>query len=360
MDKNAGIVSLAVGFPDQVRTNDYYREKYPQQVAAAEDKGTLARMFPKDEVARTDAFSVEMSRYFGDVFRGAQRRRVLAPGDTALTIETKAAREALHAAKIGAGDVELLMVSSFPADQKGVGNAVFLARELGTKRPAWNIESACTSSIAMLQTASALVTSGQYRNVLCTVSCTYSRISEESDSFAWFCGDGAASFLVSSVPGNQGLLGTHAIATTETADALYFADVTGADGKVRSLAQAAPGSGKVIRDTAEWHLRECCETAARKAGVRISDLDMFICGTQVAWLTAFAARVLGLDAAKTHNIYPEYANIGGALVPANLHSAARRGKIKKGDLVMIYNFGGVSTASASVLRWGDVQLGRGD
>jgi 3-oxoacyl-[acyl-carrier-protein] synthase III len=33
------------------------------------------------------------------------------------------------------------------------------------------------------------------------------------------------------------------------------------------------------------------------------------------------------------------------------------GKIRENDLVLMYSFGAASSASASVMRWGDVALG---
>ena len=42
--KPAGIKAIAVTFPDTIRTNDYYRQHYPEMVAQAEKK-TLAQTF---------------------------------------------------------------------------------------------------------------------------------------------------------------------------------------------------------------------------------------------------------------------------------------------------------------------------
>src|SRR5207302_10391987 len=128
---------IAVSLPETVRTNDYYKERYPDQVAALAEK-SLGKLWKKDAVtgeahakpARTDAFSVEMAAYLDDPFRGTVERRVVRPGETALSLEKSAAERALGAAKMSANDVDLMIVSSFQPDQLGVGNAAFLARAL--------------------------------------------------------------------------------------------------------------------------------------------------------------------------------------------------------------------------------------
>jgi 3-oxoacyl-[acyl-carrier-protein] synthase-3 len=89
----------------------------------------------------------------------------------------------------------------------------------------------------------------------------------------------------------------------------------------------------------------------------MNDVDFLVCGTQGAWIHKFAASALGIDPERTITLYPQIGNIGAAMIPVNLHTAASRGLIKPGDLVMLYNFGGVSTAAAAVVRWGKTALG---
>jgi 3-oxoacyl-[acyl-carrier-protein] synthase-3 len=57
------------------------------------------------------------------------------------------------------------------------------------------------------------------------------------------------------------------------------------------------------------------------------------------------------------NLYPIYANVGPALAGLNLFHAAQWGKLKKGDKVLVYSIGSVSSCCAVVMRWGDVALG---
>ena len=48
MHQSVGIRSLAISFPSVKRTNDYYRNKYPEKVAQAEQE-TLAMIFAATE-----------------------------------------------------------------------------------------------------------------------------------------------------------------------------------------------------------------------------------------------------------------------------------------------------------------------
>ncbi len=355
----AGMTSLAVSLPNTVRTNDYYREKYPDIVAAAERR-TLAKLWAKHDLGSPDLdpFAAAMEPYLRDPFRGTVERRVLAPGESALSLEVSAAKKALSAAGMTPGDMDLLMVCSFLPDQLGVGNAAFIARELGIKRSAWNIESTCSSALVAYQTACALIEANHHRNVLVVISCTYSRVSDETDTLSWFLGDAAGAFVVARVPANEGLLGFTTVNTTATCDTFYYRAEEQSAGEPRVRIQCTASTGRIMHETAAPYLLECCEGAVKQAGVKLKDIDHFVFNTPTAWHTDFATRALGVDPARTVNTYPLYANVGAALPLVNAHHAATQGKIARGDLVLFYSVGSVSTTSAVVTRWSDVAVPR--
>jgi 3-oxoacyl-[acyl-carrier-protein] synthase-3 len=346
-----------VAFPETVRTNDYFRERYPELVASAESKA-LARVFsPQDESLQLDTWEREMLPYLTDPFRGAVERRVLSPGETALTLEVRAAREALDATGLAVDDVDLAIVSSFTPDQLGPGNAAFLARELGLRGTAWNVESACSSGLVALESATALVETGRYETVLVVISCSYTKVSDYTDTLAWFLGDGAGAFVVGRTPDGTGVLGTMSTNTASTCDTFYNELVADDDGVPHIYIRASKATGRILRDTAEGSLRQTCEGALMSAGVDLADIDFFVCNSPVAWYPQFCARVLGVPPDKTISTYPLYSNVGPALMTANLFHAAQDRHIKAGDLILVYTIGSVSTAGAAVMRWGQVGLG---
>lgn len=357
---SAGMRSLALAFPSTVRTNDYWREHYPDLVATA-DKRTLAKLWSApstpEEAAQQHPFDLEMGPYLSDAFRGAVERRVLSDGQTPLSLEVEAARRAMRAAGLGPGDVDLLITSSFFSNEIYIGNAAFLARELGLTCAAWNLETACSSSVVSFRTACSLVRDGEYRRVLVVTSCNYSQLADEADTLSWFLGDGAAAFVVSEVPDGAGYVAGHTVHTADTCGSFFLQMVVDEETKQpRMRMLTGEGSGKVLRETAIPYLRECCEGAARRAGVSLDDIDFFVFNTPTAWYSRFCARALGVPQDRTISTYPIYANTGPVLMPSNLYHAAREGRVKPGALVMLYAVGSVSSASAAVVRWGDVAL----
>lgn len=351
-----GISSLALSFPSIRLKKDYYRENYPDLVAAAEQK-SLARLFWLGDFPNSNEYELEMMPYLKDPFRGTVERRVLGPGESSLTLEYRAAMDALDAAKLSPNDVDLLLVASFLPEQIGFGNAAFLARQLGMSCAAWNLDATCASTPIALQTACALVQAGGYRNALVVISCTYSRFFDKNDTLSWFFSDGAGAFLVSEIKPTQGILGSKTVNTSVLCDQFPFKLTQDEQGNALLRMQVLKGTNKVVGETAVELLSTCCFGAIAAADVTLEQIDFFIFNTPTAWFANFCTRVLGIDPERTINIYPLYANIGPTLSLANLYHAAQLGKIRENDLVLIYGFGAASSASASVMRWGDVALG---
>jgi 3-oxoacyl-[acyl-carrier-protein] synthase-3 len=351
-----GISSLALNLPSLTRKKDYYIEKYPEIIAQAEQK-SLARLFSLAGTPPSNEFDIEMMPYLSDPFRGTVEQRILSAGESSLTLEYRAARNALDAAQLSVEDIDLMLVASVWPEQVGFGNAAFLAHELSFKGAAWNLDAACGVTPVALQTACALVRAEEYNKVLVVISCTYSRFFDENDSLSWCVSDGAGAFVVDKLRFNQGLLATKTINTSLWRHGLFSTIKGDEQGNPLVRMQIGKEANKLFRETAKDMLLTCCKGAVATVGVSLEQIDFFLFNTATAWFANFCIRVLGIDPERTINLYPQYANAGPVLTVANMYHAAQLGKIRENNLVLIYGFGAAGVASASVMRWGKVALG---
>jgi 3-oxoacyl-[acyl-carrier-protein] synthase-3 len=347
-----GIRSLAINFPSVIRTNEYWRKKFPHLFA--QEKVRKAKL--SNSTNGIDIWSQEVAPYLSDPFRGNVERRVLSSDESSLTLEYGAAKDALNAAKLSPDQVDLMIVTSLFGEHVGLGNASYLARQLELHCPAWNLESTCSSALVALQNAQALIQTGIYRNVLIVVSQIGSNSVNEEDTLSWSMGDGAGAFVVDSLKPNQGILGSKIVHTTETCGAYRHELVTDEQGKPQIRTRTGENAS-TLAETAVDFVRKCCYDAVAAAGVTLEKIDFFAFNTPTAWYASVCTRALGIDPERTINLYPRYANIGPVLAIANLYHAAQAGKIRENDLVLVYTKGAAATAAATVMRWGDVALG---
>lgn len=357
---NAGIRSIAVGFPKTVRTNAWFEENQ-RDVFERVEATTLSKVFATDNgTASMKKFDDAMTRYLADPFRGTRERRVIDAEkgpEAQIELERDVALEALQAAKMAIEDIDLIIVAAFPTAHPGVGDGVYLAKALETKLPAYNVETACSGGIASLQLASAMVASGQARNVLVVVSCIYSRASDFSDTLTWFLGDGVGAYVVGATtePG-EGFASFHSMNTSESCGAFeYKLEVQ--EGLAKTVIRAGHEAGRALRDITPRAILEACTQAAKKADVSLDEIDFFVTNTPMAWFTDLFAGTLQIPVSKTITTYERFANMGPALNPVNLHAALSSGRVKPGDTVMLFSIGSVSTAAAAVVRLGHVAFG---
>ncbi|OWY64819.1 3-oxoacyl-ACP synthase [cyanobacterium TDX16] len=358
MNLPVGIRSIAVKFPRIVRTNDYWREKFPELVDRASPKRVRLE---RPAAFSTDASSIEIwsqevKPYLADPFRGNVERRVLDLDESSLTLECSAAREAIAAAKLAIEEVDLAIACSLCSDRIAPGSAADLVRELELSCPAWNLESTCSSALVALQNAWALVQTGLYRHVLVVVSYIGSHSVDEEDTLSWSVGDGAGAFVVSALKPNQGILGTKIVPTAATCGAYLHEIAIDTQGKPWIRTKTGKDAS-LLAETAVDFVRTCCHGAVAAAGVTLEQIDFFAFNTPTAWYANVCTRALGIEPERTINLYSRYANIGAVLPVANLYHAALEGKIRENDLVLVYTNGAGATAAAIVMRWGAVVLG---
>lgn len=353
----AAIQSLAIEMPHQIRTNDYWRVRYPDLVRSHEDKGRHKVWSRPAESPVASLFLEEMAPFLQDPFRGTLERRVLEKGQTILSIESSAARRALQAAGLKPKDIDVTLCVSFLGDHAGLGNGAFLARELELSCPAWNVESTCAGGLAALDLAACLIGAGRAQRVLVVTSCDYSRRIDETDVLSWTSGDGAAAFVVGPASGAHGILGSHFVPTTSTCESLYFEYGELAPKEYGVRMQCTAEAGRLLRETSEDCIRRTCELALAQAGLTVEDVAHFVFATPTAWYANFCARSLGIDPQRCTDTYPQYANIGPVCWLANLYEHARIRGIQPGDVVVLCAIGSVSSAGAIVSRFDPMALG---
>ncbi|MEM8960113.1 MAG: 3-oxoacyl-[acyl-carrier-protein] synthase III C-terminal domain-containing protein [Acidobacteriota bacterium] len=354
-----GLQALAISAPDQpenVVTNDYWRTHFPELVERAEEKIWMWKK-PKDWSEGSEIFNRTMAPFVLDPFRGARERRRLPKGGTALSLEVDAAEKALAARGLEIGDIDLILCTSFLPDSVGIGGATFLAQALGHDGAAWNLESACSSGTIGFMTACGLIQAGQYKRVLVMTSCVYSRVAQDDDPISWGVGDSAIAMIVGEVEADGAYLGGHTVHSAATCGAVSYTIDEDAEGEPYFRLTMGKQGARLLRETSEPYLKTCTHGALGQAGLEVNDLDFIAVNTPLAWYATFCCKVLGLPTDRTLSVYPLYANVGPALMGLNLFHAAAWGLIERGQKVLLYSVGSVSSCAAVVMEWGDVALG---
>jgi len=116
-------------------------------------------------------------------------------------------------------------------------------------------------------------------------------------------------------------------------------------------------SGKIVqngREVYKWAVSEVSEGAAAllaACGRTIDAVDWFAPhNANVRMLESIAERT-GIPMEKTLHCLPDYGNTSAASIPLAIDAAFREGKVRAGDELLLYGFGGGLVQAGLLLRW---------
>ena len=303
------------------------------------------RRVTNDELAQTvdtsDEWIVERT--------GIRARHIAGEGETTATLATDAARKALEAAGMSAGEIDLIVLATATPDQTFPATATKVQHALGILDcVAFDVAAVCSGFLYALSVAESMIRSGGSTNALVIGAETFSRILDWEDrATCVLFGDGAGAVVLTAEEGERGVLSTALHADGRHNQLLYVdggPSTTGTVGKLRMR-------GSEVFRHAVVNLAAVLEEAIAKAGLTTADIDWVVPHQANRRILDATARKLGLAPERVVITVDEHANTSAASVPLALDVAVRDGRIKRGDLIVLEAMGGGFTWGAAVARY---------
>ena len=313
-------------------------------------KGTGSAL-PKRRVANaeleqtidtTDAWIVERT--------GIRFRHIAGEGETTATLGAEAAHNALDAAGMAAGDIDLIVLATATPDQTFPASATKIQTMLGINDcVAFDVAAVCSGFLYALSVAESMIRAGSARNAIVIGSETFSRILDWEDrGTCVLFGDGAGAIVLCGESGGErGVLSAKLHADGRHNQLLYVDGGPSTTGTVGKLRMRGP---EVFRH-AVTNLAAVLGEALAAAGLTTTDVDWVVPHQANARILDATARKLGLPAEKVVVTVDQHANTSAASVPLALDTAVRDRRIKPGDLIVLEAMGGGFTWGAAVVRW---------
>lgn len=298
-----------------------------------------------EQVDTTDDWIVERT--------GIRFRYIAGTDETTGTLATAAAREAMDAAGLEPGDIDLIVLATATPDQTFPATATKVQAALGIADcVAFDVAAVCSGFLYAVQIADSMLRAGTHRRALVIGAETFSRILDWEDrTTCVLFGDGAGAIVLEAQESDsetgRGILSTKLHADGRHNGLLYVdggPSTTGTVGKLRM-------KGREVFRHAVVNLAQVMEEALVAAGKTASDVDWLVPHQANARILDATARKLDLPAEKVVMTVDIHANTSAASVPLALDTAVRDGRIRKGDLVVLEAMGGGFTWGAAVVRF---------
>lgn len=270
---------------------------------------------------------------------------------------TVAAQRALACAGLAGRDLGLIVVGTTSYDDQCPNQASGLQRALGADGcAAMDVNTACTSFLYGLSTATAMIRTGVVRTALVVGAELISPFMDwRNRDVAVLFGDGAAAVVLQGSERDEGLQLEKLGCYGEAREIL----------RIHGMGGAYANQGRVLGDTS-WQFEGqeifkkavagmglACEDVLSRAGLTADDIDLVVPHQANLRIIEFVAKRAGVPMERVYVNVQRYGNMSAATVPVALCEALEEGRIRPEARLLMPAFGGGLTFCAHLVRWGE-------
>lgn len=285
---------------------------------------------------------------------GIRQRYIAGEGETTASLGEAAGRAALENAGLTAADIDLIIVATSTPDNTFPATAVNIQNRLGMHHGfAFDVQAVCSGFVYAVTTADAYIRGGLARRVLVIGAETFSRILDWTDrTTCVLFGDGAGAIVLEGQEGagtnaDRGVLTTQLRSDGAHRDKLYVDGGPSTTGTVGHLRM----EGREVFKHAVGMITDVVISAFDATGFTAEDIDWLVPHQANKRIIDGSAKKLGIPLEKVVVTVDQHGNTSAASIPLALAAAARDGRIKEGDIVLLEAMGGGFTWGAVLLRW---------
>lgn len=306
------------------------------------------RLTNADMVAKLAQRGIETSDQWIVERTGIRARHFIEDGLFASDLAVDACRQAMDAAGLGPGDIDLIIVATSTPDMVFPSTAAILQHKLGISGcPVFDVQAVCSGFIYALTVADSMIRTGAASKALVVGAEVFSRLLDFNDrTTCVLFGDGAGAVVVEASE-TPGILATDIHADGKHVGILCVpGHVKGGQILGDPLLKM---DGQAVFKLAVGVLEDTARASLAKAGRTESDIDWLIPHQANIRIMSGTARKLKMPMEKVVVTVDEHGNTSAASIPLALDHAVRRGQVRKGDTLLLEGVGGGFT-------WGSVLL----
>jgi len=287
---------------------------------------------------------------------GIKERRIAEDDVTTSDLAVEAAKEAIDEAGIKPEDVELIIVATITPDMQFPSTACIVQRKLNAKKAVcFDVSAACSGHIYGIVTAEQFIKAGRFKNALVIGAEKLSSVTDWKDrSTCVLFGDGAGACVLAKTK-TRNILSSYLGSSGWEADllklpgggSLHPATHKTVDERLHYIKM----SGSEVFKNAVRVMAKAANEAVARCGLKCSDIDCIIPHQANIRILLSMAKRMGLAESKVYFNIAKYGNMSSASSAVALYEAAKEGRLKKGDIVVLDTFGGGFVWGACVIRW---------
>ena len=267
----------------------------------------------------------------------------------------KAAENLLDKSKVDPKDIDLVIVATATPDMQAASTASFVATQIGaTEAFSFDLESACSSFLYGMSSASSYIEAGRYKKVLLIGADMNSSMIDYTDRVTCIIfGDGAGAALFE--PNNEGLGLQDEYLRSDGSGREYLKVAAGgsilppSEETVKNKQHFIKQEGRTVFKFAVSNMADVSEKILERNNLSKEDITWLAPHQANNRIIEATADRIGLDLDKVMVNIHKYGNTTSATLPLLL--ADYEDQLRKGDTIIFAAFGGGFTWGAIYLKW---------
>lgn len=284
---------------------------------------------------------------------GISQRHVAAEGETTTDLAEHASRNAMAAAGVEAGEIDLICVGTTTPDLLFPNVGTLLQDRLGIHGcPAFSLEAACTGFVYALSVADKFVRLGESKCALVVGAETLTRMLDWNDrTTCVLFADGAGAVILKPAA-EPGIVNTHLHADGRYKDLLLYPDGISKGFKlVREGKASVQMKGNEVYKFAVNTLGQLVTETLSANNLRQEQVDWLIPHQANIRIIEAIAKRLDMPMERVIVTINTQGNTSAASVPLALDTGIRDGRIQRGQLLLLEAFGGGFTWGSALIRY---------
>ncbi|UJF32072.1 ketoacyl-ACP synthase III [Paenibacillus hexagrammi] len=285
---------------------------------------------------------------------GIKARRIAEENEFTSHLCIKAVQDLVDRYEKVLDDVELIIVATHTPDLPFPSVACLIQAHFGIPATgAYDLNATCAGFTYALHTASGMIEAGLHRKVLVVGADSLSKITDYTDrSTCILFGDGAGAVLVERSDELPSYVAHH-LGTDGTGGKHVYR--TGLASELNGIPLA--GEGKLVQNGREVYkfavstVPQGISALLEKSGLQKEDIDWFIPHSANLRIIESICEKSGIAFDKALYSLVHYGNTSAASIPLALDLGVKEGKVKSGDTLLLYGFGGGLTHAGLLVKW---------
>ena len=285
---------------------------------------------------------------------GIKERRIAAQTESTSDLAYQAAMNLKLRYNKEFQDVDMIIICTMSPDFKTPSTASLVQAKLGIKHAGTiDLNAACAGFTYGLHLANGLISSGLHKKILVIGAETLSKITDYTDrNTCILFGDGSGAVLVERDEVQSDFISFYLNSEGEKGSSLYCSNLSN-----QLFENPIIHNNKIVqngREVYKWAVSTVphgMKYVLAQASMTLDQIDWFIPHSANLRMIQSICDKSGVPFDKTLFSLVNYGNTSSATIPLSLDKGISDGKIKAGDMLLLYGFGGGLTQAGLLMKW---------